>query len=394
MSAGSQRAALDAVHAARPIVARLDRARDKEDIAADIIEAWAAVESGLRSLIGGSSLTGQMLIRELRQRHFLTLEQANALAEFHAAHERAGRVDYLPTEADVDVTRDAFLKLEAGLMGAPAAGTTSSIAAPSASATYTAMPAGGSPVPRVTPVAASVGAAPANEQGFSGASFVAAPGARPGWLLPLLGGIGLLAVCALVWFALAGNGSKSKAFDEGVTAYRERRPEAAVGAFHKAAIDAPADPMPHVYLARIEREHNNLVNANTEAVKAVQLGPTNGAALRELASTLFAQRKYDNARTFYIRAVQADSSDKLSKGYLGCSLIRLGRIDEGVRWIQRAGEGDWTSCVPAPGTAGAGNVNGGTGVGAAVRAGMAGQASPYATQPSYQQPQVQAAPRP
>ena len=392
MSAGSQRAALDAVHAARPIVARLDRARDKEDIAADIIEAWAAVESGLRSLIGGSSLTGQMLIRELRQRHFLTLEQANALAEFHAARDRAGRVDYLPTEADVEVTRDAFLKLEAGLMGAPAAGTTSTVAAPSASATYTSMPVGGTPAPRATPVPAQ--SAPTTDQGFSGASFVAAPGARPGWLFPLLGALGLLAVCALVWFALAGRTSKSTAFDEGVTAYRERRPEAALGAFRKATLDAPADPMPHVYLARIERENNNLVSANGEAVKAVQLGPTNGAALRELASTLFAQRKYDNARTFYIRAVQADSSDRLSKGFLGCSLIRLGRIDEGVRMIQRAGEGVWTSCVPAPGSTGAGGPSGGTGVGAAVRAGMVGQASPYATQPAYQQPPVRGAPRP
>ena len=47
MTDASQRAALDAVHAARPIVARLNPARDKEDLAADIIEAWAAVETGL-----------------------------------------------------------------------------------------------------------------------------------------------------------------------------------------------------------------------------------------------------------------------------------------------------------------------------------------------------------
>ena len=85
MTAGSQRAALDAIHSARPIIARLSMARDKEDLAADLIEAWTATENGLRSLIGGSSLGGQTLIRELRQRHFLSLDQANALAEFHAA---------------------------------------------------------------------------------------------------------------------------------------------------------------------------------------------------------------------------------------------------------------------------------------------------------------------
>ena len=117
MTAGSQRAALDAIHSARPIIARLSMARDSEDLAADLIEAWTATETGLRSLIGGSSLTGQALIRELRQRHFLSLDQANALAEFYAARERASRVDYAPTEGDVNASRDAFVKLEAGLMG-------------------------------------------------------------------------------------------------------------------------------------------------------------------------------------------------------------------------------------------------------------------------------------
>ena len=142
MTAGSQRAALDAIHSARPIIARLSMARDSEDLAADLIEAWTATETGLRSLVGGSALTGQMLIRELRQRHFLSLEQANALAEFHAARERAARVDYKPTEGDVNASRDAFLKLEAGLMGeAPAAAAPAT--GPAASAATAA--AGGRP---------------------------------------------------------------------------------------------------------------------------------------------------------------------------------------------------------------------------------------------------------
>jgi Flp pilus assembly protein TadD len=105
--------------------------------------------------------------------------------------------------------------------------------------------------------------------------------------------------------------------------------------------------MPHVYLSRLERERGNLNNANTEAVQAVKLGPTNGAALRELASVLFASQQYDAARTFYIRAIKADSTDRLSQGFLGCSLVRLGRLDEGARWIARAGTGTWTACSPA-----------------------------------------------
>ncbi len=333
MTAGSQRAALDAIDAARPIVARLGMGRNTEDLAADLIEAWTAVETGLRSLVGGSALTGQTLIRELRQRHFLNLEQANSLAEFHAARERASRTDYSPTEGDVSAARDAFLKLEAGLMG----GAT-----------------GASPAPAI-PAADATGAPRADAPRTSGPVYPPAtqvpPAAigRPTWLVPLLALVGLLLVGGIAWFALAGRSGSSGAYAEGVTAYREGRREAAEGSFRKAASDMPNDPMPHVYLARMEREKGNLSNAQQAAVKAVQLGPENGLALRELASTLFAIQNFDGARTFYIRAIKADSTDRLAQGFLGCSLVRLGRIDEGTRFMQRAGSGAWSSCVPQPG---------------------------------------------
>jgi tetratricopeptide (TPR) repeat protein len=333
MSAGGQRAALDAIHSARPIIARLSTTRDSEDLAADLIEAWTAVETGLRSLLGGSALAGQNLIRELRTRHFLTFEQGNALAEFHAARERAARTDYTPTEGDVNAARDAFLKLEAGLMGEPApAVPAASTAAAAAAATMPVEPLG-------------------RRTNFTDAppNIVAAEGARGGRLKPVLGVLALVVVALVAWYFIAGRSSGSAAYNEGVIAFREGRREAAAGAFLKATRDTPNDPMPHVFLARMAREANNLQTANAEAVKAVQLGPSNGAALRELASVSFAQQNFDVARTFYIRAIKADSTDRLSQGYLGCSLIRLGRIDEGTRFIQRAGTGPWTSCVPAVG---------------------------------------------
>jgi hypothetical protein len=321
MTDGSQRAALDAVHSARPIVARLSPARDKEDLAADIIDAWAAVETGLRSLVGGSTLTGQMLIRELRQRHFLTLEQANALAEFHAARERAGRTDYAPTEGDINATRDAFMKLETGLMGEPLPGRPSGAAT---AATQIMAPP--------TPVATDY--------------LVAASSGRPAWILPVVGLLGLVLVGGLAWWLIAGRGGSTAAYNQGVVAFQEGRREAAEASFRKASTDEPNDPMPHVYLSRIERERGNMTNANAEAVKAVQLGPNNGAALRELASVLFASQQFDPARTFYIRAIKADSTDRTAQGYLGCSLVRLGRLDEGARWIARAGTGAWSACAP------------------------------------------------
>jgi tetratricopeptide (TPR) repeat protein len=321
MTAGSQRAALDAVHAARPIVARLSTARDKEDLAADIIEAWAAVETGLRSLVGGSSLAGQALIRELRQRNFLSLDQANALAEFNAARERAGRVDYAPTDGDISAAREAFLKLESGLMGEPSA---------------------------AAPVVAAAAASAVSQPVSHADALTAHParGSRPAWMMPALGVAALLVVVAIAWFALAGRTGSNAAFDQGVQAYKEGRREAAEASFRKAATDVPTDPMPHVYLARMERERGNLGNANVEAVNAVRLGPSNATALRELASTLFAAQQFDDARKFYIRALQVDPNDKLSQGFMGCALIRLGRIDEGQRWITRAGPGAWSACTP------------------------------------------------
>jgi len=359
MTAGSQRAALDAISSARPIIARLSMARDSEDLAADLIEAWTATETGLRSLVGGSALTGQMLIRELRQRHFLSLEQANALAEFHAARERAARVDYKPTEGDVNASRDAFLKLEAGLMGEPSAGA----AAP-----------GAGPAPRGAAVASApaADAAAAAARGRAGAytpdgpldpnarerfegTPVAVPAerVRPRWVAPVLGLVALLVVGGIAAFALMSRRGGGSAYASGVTAYREGRREAAAGAFLKATKDDPNDPLPHVYLARMAREAGNLNTARDEAATAVRLGPTVGIALRELASVSFVQQNYDAARRFYIRAVQADSTDRMAQGFLGCTLVRLGRIDEGMRWINRAGSGAWSSCAPAPGTVGA-----------------------------------------
>ena len=353
MTAGSQRAALDAIHSARPIIARLSMARDSEDLAADLIEAWTATETGLRSLVGGSALTGQMLIRELRQRHFLSLEQANALAEFHAARERAARVDYKPTEGDVNASRDAFLKLEAGLMGEEPAGGAPVRPAPAASAGATAAP----PVGASAAAARSRGGAytpdgpldPNARERFEGTPVaVPAQRSRSRWVVPVLAIVALLAVGGIA-FALWGRGG-NRAFTNGVTAYREGRREAAAGEFLKAAKDDPNDPMPHVYLARMAREAGNMNTANTEAVTAVRLGPNNAVALRELASVSFVQQNYDAARRFYLRAVQADTTDRLAQGFLGCSLVRLGRIDEGMRWINRAGAGAWSSCAPPPGS--------------------------------------------
>jgi Flp pilus assembly protein TadD len=47
-----------------------------------------------------------------------------------------------------------------------------------------------------------------------------------------------------------------------------------------------------------------------------------------------------------VRAVEADPTDKTAQGYLGCSLMRLGRVEEANRFLTRAGQGPWSGCTP------------------------------------------------
>lgn len=117
----------------------------------------------------------------------------------------------------------------------------------------------------------------------------------------------------------------------------------------KATKDDPDNPLPHVYLSRMAREAGNLSLAKQEALSAVRLGPKTGVALRELAAVSFAEANYDAARRFYIRAIEVDNTDRLSQGFLGCSLVRLGRVEEGRNWVQKAGPGAWSGCIPQPG---------------------------------------------
>jgi tetratricopeptide (TPR) repeat protein len=139
----------------------------------------------------------------------------------------------------------------------------------------------------------------------------------------------------------------SRSLREGIAAYRDGRRDIARDQLLEAARLAPNDPMPHVYLSRVAREGNELSSASNEAVQAVRIASNNGAALRELATTLFATQNYNGARAFYARAIAADTADHTAQGYLGCTLIQLGRVEEGLRWIRRAGSGTWSTCVSA-----------------------------------------------
>jgi tetratricopeptide (TPR) repeat protein len=322
----ARRSALAALDRARPAIARLDQSRHFEELAADLMESWSAVETALRSLVGGTTLAGQALIREARQRQLLSFEQANALAEFHAASERAHATDYEPTAADLDAARNAFLKFESGLMS-DRAGAAAPAPAVLSTEGMRASPLG---VPE------------------------AVPPPRDGLEPWVKGVLALVVVAVLGGLAYAGYaegwfGSRDDALQRGIEYYKRGQREAAVGEFTKASRDNPNDPIPHVYLSRMAREVGNMTIAGQEAQEAVKVGPDNAIALRELGLYLLSAGNYDLARRFLARAIEADNTDRMAMGYLGCTMIRLGRPTEAQVWLNRAGQGDWSRCAPAPG---------------------------------------------
>jgi tetratricopeptide (TPR) repeat protein len=312
------RHALSALDGARPAIARLDRSRHAEELAADLIEAWGGVETALRSLMGGTPLGGQLLIREARQRQLITFDQANALAEFQAARERSQDTSYHPTDGDINAAREGFLKLEASLMTPPAEPL---ISAPGQSMSTKGL--------RTSPIA--------------GPEAVPPPSKRRAWLLPVLALVLLAAGIGGGWAYLANRGNPS--LDRGVQYWQRGQRELAVSEFSRAARDDPKAALPHVYLSRMAREVNNMTLAGQEATLAVQAEPNNAIALREMGSYLLAAGNYELSRRFYVRALQVSPEDRMSQGFLGCALLKLGRTDEGMRWMNRAGQGSWSSCA-------------------------------------------------
>jgi cytochrome c-type biogenesis protein CcmH/NrfG len=335
VTTSQQRAALAALDQARPAIGRLDLSRDPEDLAADIIEGWQAAETSLRALIGSASLSGQPLIREVRQRELLTLDQAHALVEFSAAHERAQRTDYRPSATDIGAARTGYQQLEAALRQERAAPLP-----PPAVAAASAVPLAATPD---TPAFPGAG----RRRGFPLIALIG--------LLVLLGGIG----GGIYYFAAARGGDSVQ---QGIAAYTAGNKTAARNAFAQAARDNPKDARPHVYLGRMAREEGDATNAVRELQTAIQLEPQNELAQREMGSHLLAQataqinsgnlpgalQTLNLSRSFFVRAVQLDPTDKPAQGYLGCVLMRLGRVQEANNFMQRAGPGAWTSCTPLP----------------------------------------------
>ncbi len=332
----NQQSAIAALNSVRPIAERLDRSRDGEDRAADILELWEGTETALRALMGGSSLGGQALIRELRQRELISLGQAYSLLEFLGARDRANRTSYRSTASDIEAARDGFRQLDTGLRegtidGSAAASGAAAPATASKTATSTFAPAtaGGS--------VAAPAAVPAQKS-----SWVPQMRGKNRWLIPGVFGALLLAV---VLYALLGRTTPDSGMTKGVNLMKEGRREAARTEFAAMARDNPNLATPHIFLARLSREEGDLGTARAEAEKAVRLEPSNAIALREMGLVLYTAHQYTLSRNFFVRALKASPNDSASKGYLGCALMQTGGNEAlSEKFIRAAGPGVWSSC--------------------------------------------------
>lgn len=405
MSPQNNQAALASLNGVRPVLAHFDQPRSAEDLAADIIDLWTGVQAALQTLVGNSSLSGQQLIRAARQAELITLDQAHSLLEFLAARDRANRTSYKPTQADGDAAVDGFKALESGLSGAAASTSSTSRPAPTSpsQAAYTPRSRPAAPTPPAPPSQPASPYAPPSAGGgyrqppaYAGRKMAGPPTIEmPGAFMsegrsvsadktpPGTGGVGRgqvehalavaqsrsrfpslslpvwigIAVVVLIligggYFLFGRGGGSSDNMSAGIAAMKNGQNETARGNFAKAVKDDPNAATPHVFLSRLARNDGDLATARAELDTALRLEPRNTNALREMGLVLFASRQYDLARRFFVRAVTANPQDRASQGYLGCALMRLGRVQEGTKFINNAGTGAWQNCLqPATPTA-------------------------------------------
>jgi tetratricopeptide (TPR) repeat protein len=158
----------------------------------------------------------------------------------------------------------------------------------------------------------------------------------------------ILAVAVIgggIWWAMGRGGADDTR--AGIQLLNQGKREVARDVFKKAARDDPKSALPLVYLGRMFRDEQRYDSATAYLQAAIRRDPKSAIAFKEMAKLLFIEGNYDGARTFFVRALGANAGDRESAGYLGCSLVRLGRQSEAQTWFARAGQGEWSACANA-----------------------------------------------
>jgi len=332
MTPADRSAAQSALDSGKATYARLDQIRGPEDAAADLVDLWGATESAMKAMLGGSSLSGQTIVRELRQRGLLTLDQANALASFWDARSRVSDVQYKPTLTDIGYARVGYNQLMEAL----------------------AQPLG-QPLPQ-PPLAQQRTTATQQNQPTTQAQSIEMPMYEPRptsssppkkFPVALVSGIAAAALVVLVlaFFLVRSHGAYDRDMGAGVQLMQGGQPEAARAPFLRIVAQHPDQAEPHVFLSRLARNEGDMTTARNELVTAIKAEPQNPLPQREMGLLLLASNNPDLARAFLVRAVTMAPTDSAAQGYLGCALVRLGRSAEAQKFLARAGPGAWSSCA-------------------------------------------------
>lgn len=368
MTPADRAAAQRALDEGRGVYGRLDQIRGPEDAAADILDLWGAAEAAMRAMLGGSTLSGQALVRELRQRGILNLEQANALATFWDARSRVEDVAYKPTLTDVGYARMGYNELSRAITEAPSAPAAATGTFAPAASPFAPPGASGSTTAAGATAGAAAGAAAAGGAAAGAGTAGATTASRPAPAVPppaastatprvvrrrsplglIIGLVALVVILAIGAYFAFGRSSYDREMASAIDLMQGSRTEAARAAFSKIASEHPDQAEPHVFLARLARTDGDVNTARQELATAIRLEPGNSQAQREMGLLLLSQNDNELARRFLVRAVQLDTADHAAQGYLGCALLRLGRVEEGQRFISRAGSGSWSACTAVP----------------------------------------------
>ncbi len=164
----------------------------------------------------------------------------------------------------------------------------------------------------------------------------------------------IVSIVVIVLIAIGGfwmysrRSTPSKELEAAITMSQTGKREAARAEFARLARDNPNLAAPHIFLARMAREDGDINTARREAETAIRLDAKNATALREMGLILFTTGDYELSRRFFVRAIQVNPADNASQGYLGCALARLNRVEEAQRFLTRAGNGVWSTCMQRP----------------------------------------------
>ena len=361
MTPSDRAAAQAALNEGRAVYGRLDQIRGPEDAAADIMELWGAGESAMRAMLGGSTLSGQALVRELRQRGVLNLEQANAMASFWDARSRSDDVGYKPTLTDVGFARQGYNELgrvisDTSVTPQSVDSTAAAAAATIAGGASTFAP-GGARVPSA--------AAPAPNRPDAAATTAALrpvaaawwrPSRRPLWLVLAACVVVLIVVGAVLSYRATQRAHFDRQMADAVSLMTTGRTEAARAAFGAIAHEYPDRAAPHVFLSRLARSDvpPDMNTARQELITAIRLEPNYAPAQREMGVFQLADHNPSLARNFLVSAAKLAPNDSATYGYLGCALMQMNRVSEAQTFLSRAGQGTWSSCAaltPAPAAA-------------------------------------------